>query len=53
MLQCKAKNDQIYSMVEKIIDILQTNAADNNDDFVAVNHVRDMIIPPQDRKRKY
>lgn len=51
--QCKVKNDQIYMMVEKIIDILQTNASDNSEDFVAVNHVRDMIIPPQERKREY
>lgn len=48
--QRKITNDKIYCMVEKIIDILQTNAADNSDNFLAVNHVRDMLIPPQDRK---
>lgn len=48
----KRHNDQIYSMVEKIIDILQSNMAENNDNYLAVNHVRDMLIPPQERKRK-
>ncbi|GLV36949.1 MAN1 [Carabus blaptoides fortunei] len=47
----KLKNDQIYSMVEKILDILQSNASDNSDNYLAVNHIRDMLISPQDRKR--
>lgn len=47
----KLKNDQIYSMVEKILDILQSNASDSADNYLAVNHIRDMIIPPQERKR--
>lgn len=50
--QKKEKNDQIYGMVEKIIDILQTSVSENSENFLAVNHVRDMIIPPQERKSK-
>lgn len=36
-------------MVEQIIDILSRNAS-GNENYLAVSHVRDMIIPVQDRK---
>lgn len=39
-------------MVERIIDILQMKASEEKDNYVVINHVRDMILPVADRKRK-
>lgn len=40
-------------MVEKIIDVLQTNAGEEGGNpFLVINHVRDMILPISDRKSK-
>lgn len=52
----KKQKDEIGFMVERIIDILQSNAGgggdDGNENFVVINHVRDMILSVADRKKK-
>lgn len=48
------QKDEIGFMVEKIIDILQTNASEEEgENYVVINHVRDMILPVKDRKGEY
>lgn len=51
----KRRKDQIYSMVEQIIDVLsQENAEEGADpagQSMPVSHVRDMLIPPQNREK--
>ncbi|XP_056630217.1 uncharacterized protein LOC130440859 isoform X2 [Diorhabda sublineata] len=46
--------DEIGFMVERIIDILQSNASEdlNGENFVVINHVRDMILPVGERQNK-
>lgn len=44
------QKDEIGFMVERIIDILQSNAQEDADNFVVINHVRDMILPVTNRK---
>lgn len=46
------KKDEVFLMVERIVDILQTNATDDGDNFLVINHVRDMILPISNRKSK-
>lgn len=46
------RRDDIVNMVERIIEILQTNAAEGSEGFLVVNHVRDMILPIKERGRK-
>ncbi|XP_028129072.2 uncharacterized protein LOC114325263 isoform X1 [Diabrotica virgifera virgifera] len=48
------EKDELGFMVERIIDILQSKASEdsNMDDFVVINHARDMILPVGDRKKK-
>lgn len=45
------RKEEICLMVERIIDVLQSNEDPNG--FLVINHVRDMILPINDRKRKY
>ncbi|XP_021927347.1 inner nuclear membrane protein Man1 isoform X2 [Zootermopsis nevadensis] len=45
---------EVYKMVERIIELLvnhQQNATPGKQPFLAVNHVRDQLIPPPDRSR--
>lgn len=47
------RKEEICLMVEKIMDVLQTNASgEDGNNFLVINHVRDMILPINDRKRK-
>ncbi|CAH1155497.1 unnamed protein product [Phaedon cochleariae] len=47
------QKDEIGFMVEKIIDILQSSASEEGgENFVVINHVRDMILPVIDRQKK-
>lgn len=47
------QKDEIGFMVERIIDILQSSISDNDsENFVVINHVRDMILPVKDRESK-
>ncbi|KAI4454756.1 inner nuclear membrane protein man1 lem domain containing protein [Holotrichia oblita] len=45
------QKDELFYMVERIIDTLQTNATEDGDNFLVINHVRDMILPINDRAR--
>lgn len=41
-------------MVERIIDILQASVGEESaDNYVVINHVRDMILPVSERKSEY
>ncbi|KAK9892498.1 hypothetical protein WA026_020488 [Henosepilachna vigintioctopunctata] len=46
--------NEVISLVEKILDVLQTEVVGNEGDggYMVINHVRDMIIPVNDRKSK-
>ncbi|XP_044261272.1 inner nuclear membrane protein Man1-like isoform X2 [Tribolium madens] len=46
------QHEEEMSLVESIIDILQTNATENGDNYMVINHVRDMILPINERKNK-
>ncbi|XP_064214672.1 inner nuclear membrane protein Man1 isoform X2 [Tribolium castaneum] len=46
------QHEEEISIVESIIDILQTNATENGDNCMIINHVRDMILPINERKNK-
>ncbi|RZB39346.1 inner nuclear membrane protein Man1, partial [Asbolus verrucosus] len=46
------QQEEEVAMVEQIIDILQTNSAESEDNYMVINHVRDMILPIHDRKNK-
>lgn len=45
----KQSNDEVYSMVRRIVDVLESSG-DGPDDFLVINHVRDMILPIKNRK---
>ncbi|XP_017781399.1 PREDICTED: LEM protein 2 [Nicrophorus vespilloides] len=47
----KKKQEEIVLMVEKIIDILQSRASEEADNFLVINHIRDMILPIDNRKK--
>jgi hypothetical protein len=47
---------EVYKMVERIIELLvnhQQNATPGKQPFLAVNHIRDQLIPPPDRSREF
>jgi hypothetical protein len=47
---------EVYKMVERIIDLLmkqQRNASVGKQPYLAVNHIRDQLIPPPDRSREF
>jgi hypothetical protein len=46
---------EVYKMVERIIELLvnhQRNSLPGKQPFLAVNHIRDQLIPPPDRSRE-
>jgi len=46
---------EVYKMVERIIELLvnhQKNTSAGKQPFLAVNHIRDQLIPPPDRIRE-
>ncbi|KAK9753955.1 Man1-Src1p-C-terminal domain [Popillia japonica] len=45
------QKDELFYMVERIIDTLQTNATEDGENYLVINHVRDMILPINDRAR--
>lgn len=50
------QKDELFYMVERITDTLQGTASENDDhenNFMVINHVRDMIIRIKDRPRKF
>lgn len=50
----REKSKKIFEMVEQIIDILSRYAinSENGENYMAVSHIRDMLIPVQDRQSK-
>lgn len=48
------KKEEIGVMIERIIDILQSNVGEEGaENYVVINHVRDMILPVAERKSNY
>ncbi|XP_077972106.1 inner nuclear membrane protein Man1-like [Styela clava] len=52
----REEREQMYTMVQKILEVLrkQYDMSENNEGiqpFLPIVHVRDMIIPPKDRKK--
>jgi hypothetical protein len=48
--QRQREQEEEMALVENIIDVLQSNATDTGDNYMVVNHVRDMILPINERK---
>ncbi|KAK4878372.1 hypothetical protein RN001_010878 [Aquatica leii] len=44
----RSKKDEVIDMVRRIIDVLESNNQEG-DDFLVINHVRDMILPLKNR----
>lgn len=40
---------QVFKLVEQIINMVSAHCAEGRERFVAINHVRDQLIPPQQR----
>lgn len=47
----KRKSEEVYSMVEQIIDIISQETEDNGEPYISVDHVRDTLISLQNRER--
>lgn len=47
----KRKSEEIYSMVEQIIDIISQETEDSGEPYISVDHVRDTLISPQNREK--
>ncbi|KAI5638696.1 LEM domain-containing protein [Phthorimaea operculella] len=47
----KKKSEEIYSMVEQIIDVISQETEDSEDPYVSIDHVRDTLISPQNREK--
>lgn len=47
----KQKSDEIYSLVEQIVDLIATETEDSGEPYISVDHVRDTLISPQNREK--
>uniref|UniRef100_A0A1E1WLP0 LEM domain-containing protein n=1 Tax=Pectinophora gossypiella TaxID=13191 RepID=A0A1E1WLP0_PECGO len=47
----KKKSEEIYSMVEQIIDVISQETEDSGEPYISVDHVRDTLISPQNREK--
>ncbi|XP_050679674.1 inner nuclear membrane protein Man1-like [Leptidea sinapis] len=47
----KKKSEEIYSMVEQIIDVISHETEDSGEPYISVGHVRDTLISPQNREK--
>lgn len=47
----KRKSEEIYSMVEQIIDLISQETEDNGEPYISVDHVRDTLIQPPNREK--
>lgn len=45
----KQNKDEVYDMVRRIVEVLESSG-DGVDDFLVINHVRDMILPIKNRQ---
>ncbi|CAH0549480.1 unnamed protein product [Brassicogethes aeneus] len=50
--QQQKQKEELGLMLERIIEILQTSATEEGENYVVINHIRDMILPVQDRQTK-
>lgn len=51
VLYQKRKSEEIYSMVEQIIDVISQETEDSGEPYISVDHVRDTLILPQNREK--
>lgn len=47
----KKKSDEVYSMVEQIIDVISQETEDSGEPYLSIDHVRDTLISPQNRDK--
>lgn len=47
----KRKNDEIYSLVGQIIDVISQETVDSGEPYISVDHVRDTLISPENREK--
>lgn len=47
----KKQRDEIYSMVEQIIDVISQETEDSGEPYISIDHVRDTLILPQNRDK--
>ncbi|CAH4036369.1 unnamed protein product [Pieris brassicae] len=47
----KRKSEEIYSMVEQIIDLISQETENSGEPYISVDHVRDTLISPQNREK--
>lgn len=47
----KRKNEEIFVMVEQIIDNISQETEDTGEPYISVDHVRDSLISPQNREK--
>ncbi|CAG9795035.1 unnamed protein product [Diatraea saccharalis] len=47
----KRKSEEIYSMVEQIIEVISQETEDSGEPYISVDHVRDTLISPQNREK--
>lgn len=47
----KRKNEEIFVMVEQIIDTISQETEDSGEPYISVDHVRDTLISPQNREK--
>lgn len=47
----KRKSDEVYSMVEQIIDVISQETEDSGEPYISVDHVRDTLISPPNREK--
>lgn len=50
--KAEEEKQQVYELVEQILEVLGGLGGASGKDFVAVNHVRDSLISPRDRRTK-
>jgi len=51
------REQEMFELIERVLLMLQENHADKDEtgggpSYLAINHIRDQLIPPQDRARK-
>ncbi|XP_072939921.1 inner nuclear membrane protein Man1-like [Epargyreus clarus] len=51
MIHQKKKSEEVYSMVEQIIDVISQETEDSGEPYISVDHVRDTLISPQNREK--
>ncbi|XP_042225991.1 uncharacterized protein LOC121868997 isoform X2 [Homarus americanus] len=50
--KAEEEKQQVYELIEQILEVLGGIGGPSGKDFVAINHVRDSLIGPRDRRAK-